>query len=70
MIQKSNFSFNKVNNFAPVLLIAYNRPRHFKKSLVALCKNEFSEKTTLYISNRCITGGTIGRTDLLTLQKY
>ena len=38
------------NDFAPILLIAFNRPNHFYQTLIALCKNRFADKSFLYIS--------------------
>ena len=35
---------------APILLIAFNRPNHFKKSLLALRQNEKANESILYIS--------------------
>ncbi len=44
-----NYYSNK-KDFAPVLLIGFNRPNHFYLTLKALCNNRFSDKTVLYIS--------------------
>ena len=38
------------DELAPILLIGFNRPIHFKKTLKALCKNEDAKKSILYIS--------------------
>lgn len=35
---------------APLLLIAFNRPIHFKKTLLALCQNQKAKESILYIS--------------------
>ena len=35
---------------APVLLVAFNRPDHFAKTLEALSKNTIAKNTILYIS--------------------
>ena len=40
----------KKNDFAPILLIAFNRPNHFYHTLIALCNNRFADKSDLYIS--------------------
>jgi len=37
-------------HLAPILLIAFNRPIHFKKTLTALCKNKKAKESILYIS--------------------
>jgi len=38
------------NDLAPVLLIAYNRPDHFRKALIALRKNTISIYTDLHVA--------------------
>lgn len=38
-----------MNNLAPVVLFVYNRPEHTKKTLDALSKNKFADKTDLII---------------------
>ena len=38
------------NKLAPILLIGFNRPRHFKETLIALSKNKLAKESTLYIS--------------------
>ena len=37
-------------NLAPILIITFNRPNHFKKTLSALCQNENANESNLYIS--------------------
>lgn len=41
---------NNKRELAPVLLVAFNRPVHFSKTLKALSKNTLAKKTNLYIS--------------------
>ena len=38
------------NQLAPILLIGFNRPRHFQKTITALSKNDLAIKSDLYIS--------------------
>ncbi len=38
------------NELAPILLIGFNRPKHFQKTLLALSKNRLAKESTLYIS--------------------
>ena len=38
------------NQLAPILLIGFNRPIHFQKTLLALRENEKAKQSTLYIS--------------------
>ncbi len=35
--------------FAPIIIFSYNRPNHLKKTIDALSKNEFADKSTLFI---------------------
>ncbi len=39
-----------MNDLAPILLIAFNRPDHFNKTLFALCKNNLAKESKLIIS--------------------
>ena len=43
-------SYSEIKDFAPVLLIAFNRPDHFYKTLIALGNNKIAHKTVLYVS--------------------
>ena len=42
--------YSKEKEFAPILLIGFNRPNHFYQTLVALCNNKYADKTPLYVS--------------------
>lgn len=39
-----------MKKLAPILIIGFNRPTHFRKTLNALSKNELAKKSTLFIS--------------------
>ena len=48
-----NTNFKTENILAPIILVAYNRPNHFKQALIALIKNKETRDSILYI---CIDG--------------
>ena len=39
-----------MKDLAPILLIGFNRPDHFNKTLFALCKNNLAKESKLIIS--------------------
>ena len=38
-------------NLAPILLIGYNRPNHFKKTLLTLCQNKKANESIEFSSD-------------------
>ena len=43
-------NYKNIQNFAPILVLAYNRPDHLGNTLASLSLNKYSEKSDLFLS--------------------
>ena len=42
--------YKNIQNLAPILVLAYNRPDHLGNTLASLSLNKYSEKSDLFLS--------------------